>query len=436
MNRFIITANILLAAIYTSAAPVTFSGSTRSVITDTPAASTGLDAVYILDGTDGVNVTYTASSASAPVTWAKFSNAGAAYAVEIPASDISRNGVSVTLTAVDGDTGYAITETGKTTYFWIVDYSKHTYNVDALIIDPEQDCDRAFLSIEGSAGRILYYSINGRAYDVDRDITLSYTTLKPIEEAMRYECATVDEHLPYISGTINVTAPLCDTYFHISGDRMLRQWGLEREISSSYYTTQSVSAEVSVEQIKRTGDNEIKSDETLGGSAPAETAFSAVVSDAAIFTEWQFATDTDFEDITFRTNDLEFTHTFRDMGTNYIRFVAANADGNCQYFSETFTVYIGESRLLCPNAFSPGASEGVNDEWKVSYKSIISFECYIFNRWGQKMAEFHDPSKGWDGKHGGKLVPAGVYYYVIKAKGSDGKNYNLSGDINILRSSR
>lgn len=52
------------------------------------------------------------------------------------------------------------------------------------------------------------------------------------------------------------------------------------------------------------------------------------------------------------------------------------------------------------------------------------------------MAEFHDPSQGWDGKQGGKLVPAGVYYYVIKAKGSDGKQYNLSGDINIVRSKR
>jgi gliding motility-associated-like protein len=100
---------------------------------------------------------------------------------------------------------------------------------------------------------------------------------------------------------------------------------------------------------------------------------------------------------------------------------------------ETYTINIGESHLLCPNAFSPGASEGTNDEWKVSYKSIVEFECHIFNRWGEKMTEFHDPSHGWDGKYGGKLVPPGVYYYVIKATGSDGIKYNLSGDINILR---
>ena len=93
---------------------------------------------------------------------------------------------------------------------------------------------------------------------------------------------------------------------------------------------------------------------------------------------------------------------------------------------------IGDSDIKCPNAFSPGASEGVNDEWRVSYKSIISFDCHIFNRQGKQMAHLTDPSQGWNGKSGGKLVPPGVYYYVITAKGADGRDYKLSGDINIV----
>ena len=222
----------------------------------------------------------------------------------------------------------------------------------------------------------------------------------------------------------------------MAGDRFLRTWGMEQQITSSLFTTRSVAAESKAMQTTRDSENEIRSDEDLGGSAPAEITFSAIVSDAAVFTEWQFATDPEFIDIVTRFNELETVHTFRDMGTTYVRFVAADASGTCEYYSDTYTVNIGQSRLQCPNAFSPGASEGVNDEWKVSYQSIVSFECYIFNRWGKKMAEFHDPSQGWDGKQGGKLVPAGVYYYVIKAKGSDGKQYNLSGDINIVRSKR
>ena len=48
------------------------------------------------------------------------------------------------------------------------------------------------------------------------------------------------------------------------------------------------------------------------------------------------------------------------------------------------------------------------------------------------MATLSDPSQGWDGKYNGKAVPTGAYYYVIKAKGADGKAYDLSGDINIV----
>lgn len=91
------------------------------------------------------------------------------------------------------------------------------------------------------------------------------------------------------------------------------------------------------------------------------------------------------------------------------------------------------SELTCPNVFSPGVSIGVNDVWKVSYRSIVDFHCWIFNRWGNKIIEFTDPAEGWDGTYHGKLVSPGVYYYVIQARGSDGKNYKLSGDINIIR---
>ena len=48
------------------------------------------------------------------------------------------------------------------------------------------------------------------------------------------------------------------------------------------------------------------------------------------------------------------------------------------------------------------------------------------------MAHLTDPSQGWDGRYNGKLVKSGVFFYVIKAEGADGKSYNLSGDINIL----
>ncbi|MDE6369270.1 MAG: gliding motility-associated C-terminal domain-containing protein, partial [Muribaculaceae bacterium] len=131
-------------------------------------------------------------------------------------------------------------------------------------------------------------------------------------------------------------------------------------------------------------------------------------------------------------SELEFSYSFRDNGTTYARFIANNADGTCEYVGQTFDVMIGESRLEIPNAFTPGSSPGVNDEWKVSYRSLVSYSCHIFNRLGKQLFSSTDPGQGWDGKAGGKYVPAGVYYYVIEAVGADGIRYKRSGDINII----
>lgn len=75
----------------------------------------------------------------------------------------------------------------------------------------------------------------------------------------------------------------------------------------------------------------------------------------------------------------------------------------------------------------------MNDTWKVGYRSLVEFKCWIFDRNGHQLFYFDRPELGWDGKHHGKTVSPGVYYYVIEAKGADGKKYKKGGDINILR---
>ena len=83
--------------------------------------------------------------------------------------------------------------------------------------------------------------------------------------------------------------------------------------------------------------------------------------------------------------------------------------------------------------FSPGTSTGVNDAFRVAYKSLVNYKIWIFNRWGNELYHSTNPTQGWDGKKSGKYVPPGVYFYVIEATGSDGVKYNKKGSINILR---
>lgn len=406
------------------AAQLTFEDLNSKAIAVTPSASSGLEGVYVIENASGVKISY---QSALNVKWSRFSKAGAAYAEEI--------GEFQSLPVSSEDMGYIAEFNGRQHYFWIVNYANHQLQLNSLAVDGEfDDCGRVKLDIDGQGGQINYYSINGRGIEISRDITLKYTTLSYNADDNNYKQIVSEQNIEHLSASIYVEAPYCDTRFALSGDRFLQEWGLIQDVETEIYQTSAVTAETSAEQLRRDVDNEQSSNDSgLGGSAPCEITFEAIVTDAAYFCEWQLSRTSDFSVIDDRYQQTDFTYTFREQGTTYVRFFATDPTGKCQYVSSVYEVMIGESRLLCPNAFTPESSPGVNDEWKVSYKSIISFECHIFNRWGTELCSFTDPSLGWDGKYKGKYVPAGVYYYVIKATGADGKDYKLSGDINIIK---
>lgn len=417
-----------MAAATASAAGVKFAGNSREVISVEPDSRSGLNAVYVVESTRGLSITFESPTA---LTWSRYSSMGGAYAEPV---EPERNGNQWTLREPKADCGYLIElEGGSHFYFWLADWSATPFEANSLEV-AATDCGTTELRFDGRAARMNYYSITGRSLDIDRQIEITYSTETWDDESARFVTTTATDSRPWLAENVSVPSPTASTAFTVSGDRFLRQWGEPDEVSTVTTPCVAVDAHVSAEQTQRdyTNEQNAGADGSLGGSAPAEIRFTADVTEAAIFTEWQIAADETFDLIDYRSNDLVLDYTFRDTGTFYVRFVAANADASCEYVSDVFPVFIGESALDCPNAFSPGTSEGVNDEWKVSYKSIVRFECHIFNKWGVKMAEFTDPGQGWDGKYGGKYVPAGVYYYVIKAEGADGKRYDRSGDINII----
>ena len=420
----------LCSGIAANAAPLRFEGTNAAPIEIAPEASSGLEAIYVLKSFAGVKAVYPSTSAK----WSVFSVAGAAHADPV-ASEITSDGSAIELGGTPPH-GILIEDGGRQYCFWIINYADYACQLNGVnISNDEFDCDFLRFSIDGNIPPIYYYSINGRRLTLDRMVEVSYNTLAYNEESQQYEQAAYSVTLPSINGTEHVAAPLCDTHVEIKADRFLSAWGEEQYARSAEYRAIAVAAQTHAEQQDRDVANEQKpGGEGLGGSAPCTITFTAETSDAAVFTEWQFSRTPDFDIIENSFSDRVIEHTFVENGTMYVRFACANADGSCSFTSETYEISIGESKLLCPNAFTPFTSPGVNDEWRVSYQSIIEFHCDIFNRWGAKMATLTDPSQGWDGKHGGKNVGPGVYYYVIRARGADGKDYKLSGDINIVGS--
>lgn len=424
------TTAILALMCCTAAYALDFEGNTLPVQSCSVAAS-GLDAIYVAPTTAGLTLVYTPVGAAADVRCYRFDNAGAAYAEPLTATVA---GGTVRLAAVQGDMGYVFEDGTTRRCYWLVDYTLHALDLRALAFADDQGCGEAVLTLDGSADAIPYYTPTGRRMLLDRELTLSYLTEAFDEDSFAYTPTATTQSYEGIAGLFTAYNANATTTFELSGDRFLRAWGAEQSIASPLFTPVAVDARTRATQAEREVDNEQSTEVAngLGGSAPVEVTFEAVTTEAAIFTEWQISRSPGFETTEDSYNQLSFTYTFTEQGNWYVRFVANNAEGTCEFVGDTYQVFIGESKLLIPNAFSPNASPGINDEWKVSYRSITDFECHIFSRSGQLLFSTTDPAKGWDGKFKGKYVPAGVYFYVIKARGADGVKYEKGGDINII----
>lgn len=182
----------------------------------------------------------------------------------------------------------------------------------------------------------------------------------------------------------------------------------------------------------------------MSGNAPLLGRFRANPQNVGSYSatyQWRFTLNGESKPyLTRYEEDTEYT--FTKAGTHNIVVYATFINGNDtiaytqEYWDEVgpMSVTISESKLEMPNAFSPNG-DGINDIYKAKdgYQSIIEFHAYIFNRWGQKLYEWDDPAGGWDGKYNGKDVKQGVYFVLVKAKGADGRTFNIRRDVNLLR---
>jgi len=132
------------------------------------------------------------------------------------------------------------------------------------------------------------------------------------------------------------------------------------------------------------------------------------------------------------SKDLEYT--FKEAGCYRVVLISKSKEGCLDTFEYKYICVDWSPVLEVPNVFTPNG-DGINDEFKVNGKSIVEFDCKIYNRWGRKVYEWNDITKGWNGKIDGDKREAspGTYYYIIKAKDKKGKNYELNGFFYLLK---
>jgi gliding motility-associated-like protein len=86
--------------------------------------------------------------------------------------------------------------------------------------------------------------------------------------------------------------------------------------------------------------------------------------------------------------------------------------------------------LIIPNSITPNG-DGINDVWQINgAQNYNTADFSIYSRDGNRIYYSRGYAKPFDGIYKGKVLPIGVYYYVIDLKTDCG---TISGSLTILR---
>jgi gliding motility-associated-like protein len=395
--------------------------------------------VYLLNGLSNAEISFTSSN-EVTHQWYKYEKQ---YSDTIPIS-CSQTGRTSTIRDVSDGWGYfvKIAETSSPNV-WIIDYSKYVPVIYRLWWEESDDkCDFLKIIADVEAEPLYYYTPagNGAPTNLQRTYHLTYTDLKWDAEGFFFADKPEDMELKGLISEITIPAPLQKTDFTLKGDAFAEHFGLLAAMTTPVYNAIAVEAYHKVDAQKESGESE---QQVTGGdyafSAPVNITFTAYANEpVAAFYIWKIIKldDRGNRNTIVRYTEKELNYRFDEgagSGTFIVGLEVMDRQAVCVDSTQTFRLVIGETDIKVPNFFSPGTSIGSNDEFRISYRSLVSFNCSIYNRWGNLLYQWNDPSKGWDGRVSGKYVPTGVYFYVIEYKGVDGKKKVKSGDINVLR---
>lgn len=142
---------------------------------------------------------------------------------------------------------------------------------------------------------------------------------------------------------------------------------------------------------------------------------------------WNFG-----DGLSLASNDTTVNHLYNQDGLFPVILTATN--GFCVDTAMRYIKVDIISMFEVPNVFTPNG-DGTNDVFTFKAINMGEIHVIIYDRWGLKM--FESTATGnvqWDGKNkGGSTVTDGTYFYIIKASGLDGKEYDLKGTINVFQ---
>lgn len=125
--------------------------------------------------------------------------------------------------------------------------------------------------------------------------------------------------------------------------------------------------------------------------------------------------------------------TYTSAGTYSVVLFATK--GSCKDSAMKLIVVDLPSKLEVPNVFTPNGDK-VNDIFRLRSSNLKEIEAKIFDRWGNMVYNVISETGNisWDGKNlQGKECADGTYFYIIKGIGKDDADYDLKGNVTLIR---
>ncbi|MBR1878501.1 MAG: gliding motility-associated C-terminal domain-containing protein [Paludibacteraceae bacterium] len=335
---------------------------------------------------------------------------------------------------------------------------------DDLSLSLAPDCNATTLTLTGDTKPFTYTRLDGTSGSYARACSINYNALAWNGEEWADSAAQMLSSLR--AGNYILPALYAGTDIQLCYDADIRsRFGLDSACIiatlapddvqavnfqlTSLVTSRGTEGEKSNERNRPTSQDLIEGSEYSGA---LEVAFYSNPTPEVKFFRWAIYQSTN---LLATRHDQDIRYTFSEPGS--YRVVCSVNNQYCAADSMEVTVNISESYLAVPNVFTPNG-DGQNDEFRVAYRSLREFHCWVYNRWGHLVYEWDDPAKGWDGNIGNRPAAEGAYFYVIRALGTDAAKdaryvglkasykkkkanaedsvmgvYQLSGDINLLR---
>lgn len=104
-------------------------------------------------------------------------------------------------------------------------------------------------------------------------------------------------------------------------------------------------------------------------------------------------------------------HTYDAVGVYDVMLKISNISG-CMDSIIKQAIVVDKPTLFIPNCFTPNG-DGKNDYFFVAGTNITDFNLYLYDRWGELVYTSQNMNDNWSGQYKGRIIPEGIYNYVI-----------------------